>query len=257
MHSCIFSGQVEHSRSVPVEHAFRYRLFMMYLDLAEMPQVFRGRWFWSTARPALARFRRENYLGDPGMPLDKAVRELVLQRTGRRPDGPIRFLTNLSYFGYCFNPISIYYCFDASGSRVDSIVAEVSNTPWGERHCYVLADSANLGDERIHRFESRKGLHVSPFMGMDIDYSWLLTSPADNLVVRISNYAKRERVFAATLILRRQEITGCSLAVTLLSYPFMTLKVLAAIHWQALRLWRKGCPFRPHPAKQSPVQVSQ
>lgn len=257
MHSCIFSGQVKHSRSVPVEHAFRYRLFMIYLDLEEMPQVFRGRWFWSTARPALARFRRENYLGDPGMPLDKAVRELVLQRTGRRPDGPIRLLTNLSYFGYCFNPISIYYCFDASGSRVESIVAEVSNTPWGERHCYVLADSANLGDERIRRFESRKELHVSPLMGMDIDYSWLLTSPADNLVVRISNYANRERVFAATLILRRQEITGRSLAVTLLSYPFMTLKVVAAIHWQALRLWRKGCPFRPHPAKQSPVQASQ
>jgi len=193
MHSCIFSGQVKHSRSVPVEHAFRYRLFMMYLDLEEVPQVFRGRWFWSTARPALARFRRENYLGDPGMPLDRAVRELVLQRTGRRPDGPIRLLTNLSYFGYCFNPISIYYCFDASGSRVESIVAEVSNTPWGERHCYVLADSANLGDERIRRFESGKELHVSPFMGMDMDYSWLLTSPADNLVVRISNLPDRPR----------------------------------------------------------------
>lgn len=257
MHSCIFSGQVKHSRSVPVEHAFRYRLFMMYLDLEELPQLFRGRWFWSTARPALARFRRENYLGDPGIPLDKAVRDLVLQRTGRRPDGPIRLLTNLRYFGYCFNPISIYYCFDASGTRVETIVAEVSNTPWDERHCYVLADSANLGDDHIRRFESRKELHVSPFMDMDIDYSWLLTPPANNLVVRISNYANRERIFAATLILRRQEISGRSLAVTLLSYPFMTLKVITAIHWQALRLWIKGCRFRPHPAKQSPVQASQ
>ena len=257
MHSCIFSGQVKHSRSVPVEHAFRYRLFMMYLDLEELPQLFRGRWFWSTARPALARFRRENYLGDPGIPLDKAVRDLVLQRTGRRPDGPIRLLTNLRYFGYCFNPISIYYCFDASGTRVETIVAEVSNTPWGERHCYVLADSANLGDDHIRRFESRKELHVSPFMDMDIDYRWLLTPPANNLVVRISNYANRERIFAATLILRRQEISGRSLAVTLLSYPFMTLKVITAIHWQALRLWIKGFRFRPHPAKQSPVQASQ
>jgi len=255
MHSCIFSGQVKHSRSVPVAHAFRYRLFMMYLDLEELPRVFRGRWFWSTARPALARFRRENYLGDPGVPQDKAVRDLVLQRTGRRPDGPIRLLTNLSYFGYCFNPISIYYCFDASGSRVETIVAEVSNTPWGERHCYVLADSANFGDDHIRRFESRKEMHVSPFMDMDVDYSWLLTPPADNLVVRISNYANRERIFAATLILRRQEIGGRSLAVTLLSYPFMTLKVITTIRWQALRLWLKGCRFRPHPAKQSPIQA--
>lgn len=257
MHSCIFSGQVKHSRLGPVTHAFRYRLFMMYLDLEELPQLFRGRWFWSTSRPALARFRRENYLGDPGVPLDQAVREVVLQHTGRCPEGPIRLLTNLSYFGYCFNPISIYYCFDATGSRVECIVAEVSNTPWGERHCYVLPDSANLGDDRIRRFESRKELHVSPFMDMDIDYSWLLTPPGDNLVVRISNYAKRERIFAATLILRRQEITGRSLAATLLSYPFMTFKVITAIHWQALRLWLKGCRFRPHPAKQSPIQANQ
>ena len=110
----------------------------------------------------------------------------------------------------------------------------------GRASCYVLADSANLGDDHIRRFESRKELHVSPFMDMDIDYSWLLTPPANNLVVRISNYANRERIFAATLILRRQEISGRSLAVTLLSYPFMTLKVITAIHWQALRLWRRA-----------------
>jgi DUF1365 family protein len=147
MHSCIFSGQVKHSRAVPVGHAFQYRVFMMYLDLEELPQVFRGRWFWSATRPALARFRRENYFGDADEPLEKSVRDLVMQRTGRRPTGPIRLLTNLSYFGYCFNPISIYYCFDARDTRVETIVAEVSNTPWGERHCYLLADSANLGDE--------------------------------------------------------------------------------------------------------------
>jgi uncharacterized protein len=257
MHSCIFSGQVKHSRSAPVGHTFQYRLFMMYLDLAELPQVFRGRWFWSTTRMALARFRRENYLGDPSEPLEESVRDLVMERTGRRPTGPVRMLTNLSYFGYCFNPISIYYCFDALGTRVETIIAEVSNTPWGERYCYVLADSANIGDDHIRRFESAKELHVSPFMDMDIDYSWLLTSPTDNLVVRISNYANRERIFAATLILRRQEITGRSLALTLFSYPFMTLKVITAIHWQALRLWLKGCRFRAHPAKQSPVQASQ
>lgn len=257
MHSCIFSGQVKHSRAVPVGHVFQYRLFMMYLDLQELPQVFRGRWFWSVTRPALARFRRQNYFGDANEPLEKSVRDLVMQRSGRRPTGPIRLLTNLSYFGYCFNPISIYYCFDARDTRVETIVAEVSNTPWGERHCYVLADSANLGDDRIRRFECAKELHVSPFMDMNMDYSWLLTSPSDNLVVRISNYSERERIFAATLILRRQEITGQSLALTLLSYPFMTLKVITAIHWQALRLWLKGCRFKAHPAKQSPVQASR
>lgn len=117
MHSCIFSGQVNHNRAVPVGHRFQYGLFMMYLDLAELPKVFRGRWFWSTTRRALARFRRENYLGNPSESLDKSVRDLVMQRTGRRPTGPVRLLTNLSYFGYCFNPISIYYCFDGRQAR--------------------------------------------------------------------------------------------------------------------------------------------
>lgn len=257
MHSCIFRGQVKHSRAVPVGHAFQYRLFMMYVDLDELPQLFRGRWFWSATRPALARFRRENYLGNADEPLEKSVRDLVLERTGRRPAGPIRLLTNLSYFGYCFNPISLYYCFDTDDSRVETIIAEVSNTPWGERYCYVLADSANLGDDHIRRFECGKELHVSPFMDMGIKYSWLLTSPSDNLVVRINNFAQRESIFSATLILRRQEITRRSLALTLLTYPFMTLKVVTAIHWQALRLWLKGCRYHTHPEKRATVQASR
>jgi DUF1365 family protein len=257
MHSCIFSGQVKHSRMTSPSHSFQYRVFMMYLDLGELSCVFRKRWLWSTTRIAPARFRRENYLGDPRQPLDEAVRDLVEVRTGSRPAGPIRLLTNLSYFGYCFNPISIYYCFDASGERVDAIVAEVSNTPWGERHCYVLADAENLGTDEIRRFESQKELHVSPFMDMNIAYKWLLTTPSRNLVVRISNFANRERIFAATLILRRREINGQTLAGTLASYPFMTLKIIAGIHWQALRLWLKGCRFAPHPERQPSMRASR
>lgn len=257
MHSCIFNGQVSHKRTMPPGHAFRYRVFMMYLDLDELPDVFEGRWFWSTRRAAFARFRRKNYLGPAHQPLDESVRDLVAERTGRRPAGPIRLLTNLSYFGYCFNPISVYYCFDPGDTRVETIVAEVSNTPWGERHCYVLPDSANLGDVRIRRFESGKELHVSPFMDMDLKYSWLLTTPGENLVVRISNHSNRDRIFSATLILKRREISGRSLALTLLAYPFMTMKIMLGIHWQALRLWLKGYAFRPHPSKQSPVQAKQ
>ena len=98
----------------PTGHEFVYRLFMMYLDLDELDSVFRHRWFWSVKRPALARFRRENHLGDATVPLDTAVRDLVLAETGSRPQGPVRLLTNLSYFGYCFNPVSFYYCFDSA-----------------------------------------------------------------------------------------------------------------------------------------------
>jgi DUF1365 family protein len=257
MQSSIFVGQVSHSRKSPLAHAFNYRVFMAYLDLGELDTVFRGRWFWSTRRPALARFRREDHFGDPDKPLDVCVRDLVHKETGYRPDGPIRLLTNLAYFGYCFNPISIYYCFDESGTRLTTVVAEVTNTPWGERCCYVLADYMNTGDAATHRYRTRKQMHVSPFMEMDIDYDWLVTQPSDDLVVRINNKSANDSFFNATLVLKRQEMSGRTMAGVLLRYPFMTLKVMFGIHWQAFRLWLKGCPVQTHPDKSKSIQATQ
>lgn len=256
MQSGIYSGQVSHSRRAPVLHSFRYGVYMLYLDLAELDTVFARRWFWSTRRPALARFRREHHVGDPAVPLDEAVKDLVLERTGRRPAGPVRLLTNLSWFGYVFNPISVYYCFDRGGTRLEAIVADVSNTPWGERCCYVLPAAAGRADGRILRFRTGKDMHVSPFMPMDVAYDWLLTVPGDDLVVRIANVAGSERFFNATLALRRKEISGPSLAGVLLRYPAMTLRVIAGIYWQALRLWLRGAPLHPHPDKGKSLQVS-
>jgi len=256
VHSSIFSGQVSHSRKAPLEHAFRYNVFMMYLDLAELDKVFAKRWFWSARRPALARFRREQHFGDPNIPLDTAVRDLVKTRTGSRPEGPIRLLTNLSYFGYCINPISVFYCFDANDTRVTTIVAEVTNTPWDEKCCYVLDEKMNLGNETTRRFKTSKEMHVSPFMDMKIHYDWLITNPDQDLVVRIDNVTDDEKIFNATMLLERQEITGRSLASILVRYPFMTLKVLTGIYWQAVRLWWKGCPLFTHPDKRKSMQVS-
>jgi len=233
----------------PTGHEFAYRLFMMYLDLAELDKVFEGRWLWSVRRPALARFRREHHLGDASMPLDTAVRELVETKTGKRPEGPIRLLTNLSYFGYCFNPVSFYYCFDAAGERLETIVAEVNNTPWGERHCYVLGEVMNQGKGAHKRYAPAKQMHVSPFMPMDIAYDWRFSTPAQTLNVHMENARRNEKIFDATLELERREIGGGSLAQVLIAYPFMTLKVILAIHWQALRLWLKRVPVYDHPAK--------
>ena len=257
MHSSIFVGQVSHSRKTPHPHAFNYRVFMAYLDLDELDEVFRKRWFWSTRRLALARFRREDHFGDPERPLVNCVRDLVERETGTRPAGPIRLLTNLAYFGYCINPISLYYCYDESGETVTSIVAEVTNTPWGERHCYVLSATMNTGDAETQRYNIRKALHVSPFMQMDVEYDWLLTMPTDDLVVRINNRTGDDKFFNATLILKRKEITGISLASVLLQYPLMTAKVAFGIHWQAFRLWLKGCPVHTHPDKAGSIQVTQ
>lgn len=246
--SALYEGWVRHRREAPVPHAFHYRLFMLYLDLAELDRVFEGRWLWSTRRPALARFRREDHLGPATQPLDLAVRDLVERATGRRPGGPIRLLTHLAYFGYRFNPVSIYYCFQPGGRELESIVAEVNNTPWGEQHPYVM----RLPGERragAEVFEFDKVFHVSPFMPLNQRYRWRFRRPDERLLVHMENLEGARRVFDATLVLERRPLTGPVLAGALARHPFMTAKVIGAIHWQALKLWLKGTPFNTHPAK--------
>jgi hypothetical protein len=249
MNSCLYLGQVRHRRFQPHQHAFRYRLFMVYLDLDELEQVFHKRWFWSTGRPAPAWFRRADHAGDPQLPLDTWVRQRVREATGRLPQGPIRLLTQLRYFGYCFNPISIYYCFTPDGEHLEALVAEVTNTPWRERHCYVLPAA---GDRHDYRFS--KMLHVSPFMPLGLDYRWRSNRPGATLGVHMDVLQHGEKLFDATLSLRRRAITGPALAATLCRFPVMTLQVIIAIYWEALRLWWKNTPFFAHPVIGQPVE---
>lgn len=255
MDSCIYEGQVSHSRYKPVAHRFNYRLFMMYLDLDELPTLFSRRWFWSASRPALARFRRGDHFGPEDKPLADVIRDLVERNSGKRPDGPIRLLTNLAYFGYCFNPVSFYYCFAADRRTVDYIVSEVNNTPWGERDTYVL-DCQQGGPKRNSwRFEPKKKMHVSPFMSMDVEYSWALSRPTDRLSVYMANAENSSRIFDAAMSLNRRAISSWSLASVLLRFPFMTTKIILAIHWEALRLWLKRVPLYAHPGKEEEVAV--
>jgi DUF1365 family protein len=247
MHSALFEGTVRHRRFSPAAHSFHYTMFMLYLDLAELDEVFRGRLLWSASRPAPARFRREDHLGDPAVPLDEAVRALVSEKTGRRPEGPIRMLAHLAYYGWCFNPVSFFYCFDRAGRRVEAIVAEVRNTPWLERHCYVLERPADAADGAPLRWRTPKAFHVSPFMDMDQEYGWSFRDPAERLVVHMENFERGAKLFDATMTLTRREIAGRSLASALARWPFMTLKVVGGIHWEALKLWAKNVPVFTHP----------
>ncbi|MDX1556496.1 MAG: DUF1365 domain-containing protein [Xanthomonadales bacterium] len=247
MNSAIYTGTIRHRRFRPVEHTFQYRMFMLYLDLAELDTVFERSRLFSAQGRAAAEFRRSDHLGDPAIPLDQSVRDLVEVHTGSRPAGPVCLLTHLRYFGYVFNPVSFYYCFDQDGSNVETIVAEVNNTPWGEQYCYVLpVDDPRQG---LFRFGPEKEMHVSPFMPMDIEYDWRFATPGNHLNVHMSNLREGEKVFDATLRLERRTLSPSSLARSLAAYPFVTLRVMVAIHWQALRLWLKKCPVYDHPDK--------
>lgn len=244
MESALYEGSLRHRRHAPVAHEFEYAVTLAWLDLSELDELFRGRWLWSTSRPAVAWFRRADYLGDARVPLELAVRDFAEQELDWRPQGPIRLLTQLRTFGHSFNPVSFYYCYDTSGDTVEAVVAEITNTPWGERHAYALRrpESGKL------RFRFDKRFHVSPFMPMDQRYDWRFSEPGPRLSVHMANFHAGARVFDATLRLRRREITSRSLAATLARFPFASLRVLAAIYWQALVLWLKRAPFHPHPA---------
>ena len=248
MRSRIYTGHVGHRRHAPQGHEFRYALFMLYLDLDELPRLFDGRWFWSVEQPNWASFRRSDHLRRPGLLAD-AVRDTVAEQLGFRPGGPVRMLTHLRYLGYCFNPISVYYCFDATGDALEAVVAEVHNTPWGEEYVRALDTRSAAAADGWHSWQLDKEFHVSPFMPMDIAYTWRFTHPGNRLAIAMENRRQGELVFEAGLELTSRPLDGPNLALALLQWPCMTARVVGGIYWQALMLKLKGVPFCPHPEK--------
>ncbi len=246
LRSVVFEGTLLHRRFGPgPEHSFRYPVAMCLLDLAEVAQVTARHPLASHRHPAPLRFSRRDFLGDPALPLDHAVRDLVERRTGRRPEGPVALLANLRTWGWLFNPISLYFCAERTGTGrtggITQLVAEVQNTPWHERTAYVV------GGPGEHRFA--KALHVSPFLPMDVDYRLRYGAPGPRLDVSLDVLDGTARLFTARLSLHRRPLDRAALGRLLWSNPLATHRVSAAIYLQAARLRRRGAPFFSHPSK--------
>ncbi len=248
--SALYEGWVGHRRLGPPDHAFRVRSTMVLLDLDELEQVLDATPLWSARHWAPVRFRRRDHLDGTDQPLREALADLVEARTGRRPHGGMRLLTQLRRFGWLFNPISIYWC-DGVGDEPDVVVLEVTNTPWHERHWYVLEADGGAGSEVAFA----KDLHVSPFLPMDLTYRLAQTGSRggpDDLGVHLDARAGERLVFEADLALRRIELTPAHAVASVARHPLATVAVSAAIHRQAVALWAKRVPIHRHPRRTSP-----
>jgi uncharacterized protein len=262
--SCLYEGTIRHRRHSP-RREFHHRLALAYVDLEELPSLLDGRLL--SPRPGALRFRRGDYHGDPQVALADAVRDSVHAHTGSRPQGPVRLLTQLRSFGHCFNPVSFYYCMSPDGTAVEAILAEVTNTPWRERHAYVLPAAEErpaegqraagrehaAGAERARVLDAgfEKALHVSPFMAMNHTYRARASTPGATLSVHIESSSGGEPVFDATLSLTRRELTSASARRVTLRYPLATVRVLALIYAHALALKLAGARVHRHPQARS------
>lgn len=255
--SGIYTGKLMHARFAPRFHRFQYGVFMAYLDLDEIDQVCARSWAWSSRWPAPFWIRRKDYFGDPARSLKQCVYDQIEAECGVRPNGPVRLLTNPRCFGVRMNPISVYYVFNEDASRLAFVLAEVTNTPWDKRALYVLDYRQRTADARV---DFAKTMHVSPFMPMQQQYRWWTNLPGDAIRIHLQNLAignenlreetgAERKCFEALLNLQREESTRSALTSLVWRFPWMTMKVILGIYWQAFKLWRKGAHFYGNPAQ--------
>jgi DUF1365 family protein len=248
MRSALYTGTVRHRRLAPRHHAFTYPVFMAFLDLDQLPALCAVSRLLGFNRFAWASYDDRDHVGDPALPLRARLQASAEAAGHRFPAGKVFLLANLRFWGYCFNPVSYVYAYAPDGSLA-LLGAEVMNTPWRERVLYWLEPGAGASSKGFLAFDVAKAMHVSPFMPMELHYRWTFSTPDEALRVRMALHQGPDLVFDVDLDLTARAWTPQAIRRTLLAFPFHTLKVITAIHWEALKLWLKRVPIHTHPAK--------
>lgn len=247
MFDALARGAVWHRRRLPEAHAFGYRLYMSLLDVDRLDDTFARSRLWSLERFNLVSYRRRDYFGPPELALGEAIRDRVGSQLGLRPQGPVYMLTHLRQWGYNFNPVTFYFCHH--DGKLLALLAEIHNTPWGERHAYVLDCREQSGP--VYQFSFDKRFHVSPFLPMALGYEWRFRLMADRIDIHMAVTGHDAECFSAGMKLALSPMTARAMSLIPLRFPLVTVKVVAGIYWQALRLWLKRTPFYSHPDKVS------
>jgi len=239
LNSAIYTGTVRHRRFSPKQHDFSYPIYMLAIDLDELPELEACSRLFSASKRALLRLKRSDYLHDKTTPLKQAVINIVEKLGGPANIDKVTMVCQARCLGLYFSPVNFYFCH--TGDSISHMLAEVNNTPWGEKHCYLVPLASN-------GYSHDKAFHVSPFMDLDMQYRWFVKSPSQHLSVHIENW-RDEKLFDATMTLERREWSHSNLRKTLWQWPAMSFSIMKGIYWQALKLFIKAIPFVPHPGR--------
>lgn len=248
MQSQLYVGHVKHRRHQPHKHAFVYKVWYLYLSLDEINDLQKLTPILSVDKFNLLSLKQSNYLTQYSIPLKQAIFEHFKTKNIHYEGNHVFLLTQLSYLGFCYNPVSFFYCFDKTGTHLEYILAEIHNTPWNERYIYTLACEPN---QKKLRFQHAKAFHISPFLPMDIKYDWRMNKPTEKIMMHLQDFKEDKLCFDATLHLTKKNLTQKNVLQLALLQPFNTQRVLFGIYWQALKLFLKKTPFFSHPQANS------
>jgi DUF1365 family protein len=241
--SCLYECRVLHQRFSPKRHRFEYGIFMLAVDLDELDSLHQKLRLFSRNRANLYEFRDRDHLVTPSSASDlrgHLTAWLATQGVDLPPDGRVVLVTLPRVFGYLFAPVSFYFCHHADGRPIGA-VAEVQNT-FGELKPYFVPSEPSQDRERF-RLIVPKHFYVSPFSPLDLCFDFKLRSPGNRLEIGVNDVAGDQTVLVSTLVGQRRPLTDAELLRLTLRYPLVTLRVIALIHWQALRLWWRRLPW--------------